>query len=708
MSGGPHGRLMALLAWLLLAVAPAAAEAPAAPSANPKVFALFVGINSYPQVQANFTPAPVLKGPVNDVALIRNVLATKHGLEVGPMPTAESCETSFKTVITLIESCAKQAAILDRLGKLLGEAADGDLVLFYFAGHGIFRDGRLGGQITNSSLILPYDAEPDPTDARSASGHYIYDVQLRDLLWAAQRKGVSVLTIFDSCSSGTATRDLRPEHAVRAATRVPTGPIPVAQVTEPPPPGDAYLVHLAAVADDGVAAEAEFDDGGKKQVNGVFTRSLVDVLADLPRSASYRDVAQRTGALMAARGAAGLPNLDTKALGMLPKIEQLSETAAARLKAQQAQAEGALGQSFLGRGRVLPPVFEAQPKGALQLQLAGAGRLTGVRTGSVFSVHCLQTEAEAGQNAIGTATVAAVEPAGARLTLAAALSVPCAKEAPLWVRETRHSYAGTMLHLGLLHATPAERQLVNGLLQGDGLLAVGGDLPGYVLTWEEGPDRCKPETGPRTLALRRGEGGEVACLGDAAAPDIGQAIERTLRALANYHAVADLPAGSGDPNLVATISIEGQCDGDECVVYGPREIHKVPAGSTLHVRVRDAKVALYANLLMLDGRNLAVQPVYGAANAIDAPIPREGSRYLFRGRVCAPGPMALLVLLTRERIDVSALRQQPVRDASLGEPNALERLLMLAGQGRRSVTPVVPNWTAQLTRFTIEKEGTCQ
>lgn len=708
MSGGPHARLMALLAWLLLAVAPATAETPAAASAGPRVFALFVGINSYPQVKANFTPAAVLKGPVNDVALIRDALKRRHGLDIGSMPTPDDCEKPTDTVITLIESCATRANILGRLGMLLDKARDGDLVLFYFAGHGIFRDGRFDGQISKSSLILPYDAELDLTDAASGGGKYIYDVQLRDLLWAAQRKGVSVLTIFDSCSSGTATRDLRPQHAARAASRVPTGPIPVAQVTEPPPPGDAYLVHLAAVADDGVAVEAQFTDGDTTQVDGVFTRSLVDALADLPLSASYRDVAERTGWLMARRGAAASPDLAPQPVGLrtLPQIGALNDKAAAELKAQQAQAEGALGQGFLGRGRVMPPVFAARADGPLRLRLPRDGRLTGVRIGSDFSVHCRQTEAEAGSVGIGAATAAEVEPTSAVLTLASALSGRCAGAANLWVRETRRSYAGTALHLGLVNATLAERQLVAGLLLGDGLVTVDNDLPGYVLTWDDGADRCKPETGRRTLALRRGNGDTVTCLGDAAAADIGQAIERTLRALANYHAVADLPAGSGDPNVVATISIEGVCDDSPCA-YEPGRTHRLQRGNRLAVFVRDPKVELYANLLMLDGRNLAVQPLYGAANAIDAPIAVDKARELFRGRVCQAGPMALLVLLTKERIDVSALRQQPVRDASLGEPNALERLLMLAGQGRRSVAPVVANWTAQLTRFTIEDKGTC-
>ena len=78
--------------------------------------------------------------------------------------------------------------------------------MFYFSGHGGRIPDTANQQLSGfSSTIVPYDAR-DPALAANKAGD-IFDNELRLLIDAASARGVNVLTIFDSCHSGTATRD---------------------------------------------------------------------------------------------------------------------------------------------------------------------------------------------------------------------------------------------------------------------------------------------------------------------------------------------------------------------------------------------------------------------------------------------------------------------------------------------------------------------
>jgi Caspase domain len=163
---------------LLLALALASATPGAA-----TIRALFVGIDNYAVRAGDADPPAQLRGPVNDVTIIKAALARHYGIDVRPAPPAGDCQARSASAITLINQCASRAALLAALDAQIAAAASGDLILFYFAGHGsFFADaGRSAGQERRNSTLLPHDA-------RAGSPGDIYDVELRDRLYTANAR----------------------------------------------------------------------------------------------------------------------------------------------------------------------------------------------------------------------------------------------------------------------------------------------------------------------------------------------------------------------------------------------------------------------------------------------------------------------------------------------------------------------------------------
>ena len=87
------------------------------------VYSLLVGIDAYP------APVPALHGCVNDVAAIGDLLRQRvagQGLRLEPE--------------TLIDQQATRQAVIDGFRAHLGRARAGDVVLFYYSGHGSQED----------------------------------------------------------------------------------------------------------------------------------------------------------------------------------------------------------------------------------------------------------------------------------------------------------------------------------------------------------------------------------------------------------------------------------------------------------------------------------------------------------------------------------------------------------------------------------------
>lgn len=145
--------------------------------------ALLVGINDYAPVGAG---GPDLRGCVNDVRDMANTL-----MVLGIVPAAPGA------MRILTDARATKAAIISSFKWLIHGAKRGDVLVFYYSGHGSQIVDVSGDEFDRrDETICPHDY---------ATAGMIKDDDFRALL-AGLPAGVNLDIIFDSCHSGTATR----------------------------------------------------------------------------------------------------------------------------------------------------------------------------------------------------------------------------------------------------------------------------------------------------------------------------------------------------------------------------------------------------------------------------------------------------------------------------------------------------------------------
>ncbi|MEW6114863.1 MAG: caspase family protein [Thermodesulfobacteriota bacterium] len=155
--------------------------------------AFLVGINDYAPVGAG---GPDLHGCVNDV---RDMAHTLNALGIVPASPA--------TMRIVTDARATRTAILDGFKWLVKGAKKGDVLVFYYSGHGSQVADVDGEEVdAKDETICPHDY--------STAG-MIKDDDLRQLLNGLPA-GVNLDVIFDSCHSGTGTREMA---ALAASTR---------------------------------------------------------------------------------------------------------------------------------------------------------------------------------------------------------------------------------------------------------------------------------------------------------------------------------------------------------------------------------------------------------------------------------------------------------------------------------------------------------
>jgi len=147
--------------------------------------ALLVGINDYAPVGAG---GPDLRGCVNDVRDMANTLSV---LNIVPA-TASSMKI-------LTDARATKAAILNGFKWLVAGAKKGDVLVFFYSGHGSQIADVSGDEVDKKDeVICPHDY---------ATAGMIKDDDFRALL-VNLPAGVNLDVILDSCYSGTGTQVL--------------------------------------------------------------------------------------------------------------------------------------------------------------------------------------------------------------------------------------------------------------------------------------------------------------------------------------------------------------------------------------------------------------------------------------------------------------------------------------------------------------------
>jgi hypothetical protein len=221
-----------------------------------RIRALLVGIDQYERADV-----PPLRGCVNDVVLVRSVL--KRYFEV---PNDD--------IRVVVNARATKANILRRLHGLIEASRDGDVVVFYFSGHGSQIRDRNGDELTDSldEVLCPYDIDWD-------RGTYILDDDLGDV-FAHLPPGVLLEAFFDCCFWGAGPRALVAEprpQAQRPDLRWLPPPIDIASRAEGDEDRLAYHGLSGCFADEnvywGASAEGQeaAEDTFEGRTHGIFT-----------------------------------------------------------------------------------------------------------------------------------------------------------------------------------------------------------------------------------------------------------------------------------------------------------------------------------------------------------------------------------------------------------------------------------------------------
>jgi hypothetical protein len=297
--------------------------------AQPARRALLIGIDDY---TASTLPRiaqrpdrergwPDLKGAANDVALLEEMLVLRYGFQ-------------RRDIVTLKNQQATRAAILGAIEQqLVRPARKGDIVFYYFAGH--------GAQVPNpeSDELDRLDESIVPADSRRGAED-IRDKELRPLFNRILDRGAHLTLLLDHCHSGSGFRGLpggaRPRGIGRAR------PIIDPRAYGPRPEERGALV-LVSAQDADTAWETDGDDGRK---HGAFTWAWITSMRD----AAAGEPAQETFLRAQARLRVDKPHQAPAMLG----------PHAARLR------------PFLGmhttRSRAIVAVERVQPDGEIVLQ----------------------------------------------------------------------------------------------------------------------------------------------------------------------------------------------------------------------------------------------------------------------------------------------------------------------------------------------------
>lgn len=140
------------------------------PTANGprRQLALAIGIDDYVHL-------PKLKNAVSDAEGVARIVRDNYG---------------FADVALLTNEVASRQGILDALKRLINETRQGDDVLIYYAGHGVY------DETLDRGYWIPQDAKQE--------SQYLANSEVVDCVKAMDKKGVGhVLIVSDSCFSGT-------------------------------------------------------------------------------------------------------------------------------------------------------------------------------------------------------------------------------------------------------------------------------------------------------------------------------------------------------------------------------------------------------------------------------------------------------------------------------------------------------------------------
>lgn len=353
--------------------APAVAQTSVAPR-----YALLVGVDDYalkPDGTPSMTP---LKGPRNDVALMKKLLIDRFGYQ-----------DNGAQIVTLVGPEATHSGIRGAFADLMDRAASAPhaIVLFYFSGHGSQIDDTNGdeGDGVDETLVA--------YDSRLSDKNDILDDELA--AWQAElmrRAPTTKITyILDSCHSGTGIKGLSASANRQARYAAPArplrtdgGPARYSDLINAVLPEGRDYVLLAGSTANQRSYEDVINTASSPVVHGFFTWYLAQTLRQNPLTSYDALIRRISGPIQSAAGD------------------------------QTPQAEGSIeGYVLNGTGESEDPslpIVRLGPSNTLEL---AAGATLGLRQGSLLAIYRPGTKrlvgdsgkiAEARITAIGNAT----------------------------------------------------------------------------------------------------------------------------------------------------------------------------------------------------------------------------------------------------------------------------------------------------------------
>ncbi|HEX8251926.1 MAG TPA: caspase family protein, partial [Thermoanaerobaculia bacterium] len=225
--------------------------------------ALLIGIDDYTASRLPKLRSPVperdwpnLKGGVNDIAAMKEMLVLLYGFDA-------------RDIVTLADQHATRAAILAAVERhLVAPAAAGDTLLFYYAGH--------GSQVANSKSNEPdkLDESIVPADSRAGAAD-IRDKELRRIFNRILDRGARLSVILDACHSGSGARGL-PTGAHPRGVSVDRRDV-ADGADDGPAPEDRGALVVSATQDFDPAWEARDDQG---RFHGAFSWAWLRAMRD--------------------------------------------------------------------------------------------------------------------------------------------------------------------------------------------------------------------------------------------------------------------------------------------------------------------------------------------------------------------------------------------------------------------------------------------
>ncbi len=308
-------RAFVRISFLLLYIFPLAATRGAAQSK----YALLIGIDRYWPKSADIPLPPdppdsqddasrwelavwpTLEGAVNDATAMRDLLAgAKFGFPSNHLHLLTDSEATRDVILAAMQK------------YLVDEPRRGDIVVFYYAGHGSLRVNSKNGRPDHfDETIVPVNANTGVFDVRNK--------EIARLFNAAVDKGILLTAIFDSCHSGGVARGI-PVGAPGKTRFLPYDPRDALDPPDRQPDGSLVprpedrprgAVVLAAAQAHQLASEWTTPDGTP---HGAFTVALMDTLSRLPADASAEEILGRVQVLLQGMGMNGQqPALDAPA-----------------------------------------------------------------------------------------------------------------------------------------------------------------------------------------------------------------------------------------------------------------------------------------------------------------------------------------------------------------------------------------------------------